>query len=212
MEDALPRPLSPIEYANSLESMSNEDFWKHAKSLATQSTRPMQESLHPTLPPTTLSCVTCYLRGGGSCVIPFSIIRAILPASQHITRLPDVPPWMIGILFWRGETMAAIDLCAYMAQRDVPHPKERITLITRHENVWLALCVIGIDETPTEVNFEQLVAFTPPPLPGGFVIAPRGIVGAWERKDTTSSTSLVLDIPEIFKDIMQRVESRDTHV
>ena len=213
IEDAPPRPLSPSEYATYLESMSNDDFWKHAKALAAHSTRPMQENLSPITPPaTTLNCVTCFLRGGGSCVIPFSVIHAILPISQHITRLPDVPPWMIGILSWRGETMAAIDLCAYIAQRDVPHPRERITLIARHENVSLALCVLGIDETPTEVNFEHVVEFAPPPLPSGVTLAARGIAGAVEGKGTTPSTSLALNIPEIFKDIMQRIESRDTHV
>ena len=53
IEDAPPRPLSPSEYATYLESMSNDDFWKHAKALAAHSTRPMQENLSPITPPAT---------------------------------------------------------------------------------------------------------------------------------------------------------------
>jgi chemotaxis signal transduction protein len=217
MEDVSPRPLSPAEYATHLESMSNEDFWKHAQALAAHSARPMQENVFnvsTSFSPSTTLCVTCFIRNGGSCVFPFNVIRTILPTSQHITRLPDVPPWVTGILSWRGETMAAIDLCSYVTQRELPPLQERITLVARHEDIWLAFCVVGIDETPVEVGLEQVVPFTPPPLPElENAPPPRGIVGALEQKDTTvSSPPVVLDIPGIFKDVMQRIESRDTHV
>ena len=215
IEDAPSRPLSPSEYAIYLESMSNDDFWKHAKALAAHSTRPMQESLPPiALPATTLTFVTCLLRDGASCILPFNIIREILPISQHITRLPDVPPWMIGILSWRGETMAAIDLCAYITQKELPHPRERITLITRYENTWLALCVPGINGTPTEVDLGQVIAFSPPLISDNedATSALRGVDGTLEIEDITHQKPLVPDISLLFKDIMQRIESRDTHV
>ncbi len=217
MEDAPTPPLSPAEYATYLESMSNENFWKHAKALAAHSTRPMQENVFnvsSASSPLTNLCITCFIRGGGSCVLPFTLIRTILPISQRITRLPDVPPWVTGILSWRGETMVAIDLCSYITQRELPPLQERITLVARYDDIWLAFCVLGIDETPIEVNLEQVVAFTPPPLPElENALPPRGIVGALKQKDTTISfTPLVLDVPGIFKDIMQRIESRDTHV
>ena len=215
IEDAAQYPLSPYEYAIYLDNMSNDDFWDHAKALAAQSSRPMQ-MLAPldTLPKTTLTCVTCFLREGGSCVLPFAVIREILPISQHITRLPDVPPWVIGVLSWRGETMPAIDLCAYIAQKELPHPRERITLITKHEETWLALCVLSINVTPAIVDIEQVVSFSPSLLANDEDIPPlRGIVGLWEMEESIDSKKpLVLDIPLVFKDIMQRIENRDINV
>lgn len=213
IEDFTPRPLSPYEYATYLENMSNDEFWDHAKSLAAHAARPMQAPPISSPPESTLICITCSLRDT-CCALPFTIIREILPVSQHITRLPDVPPWMIGILSWRGEIIAAIDLCAYLTKKIVPPPQERVTLIVQYENMFLAFCVLSFDATPLSIDTNCVVPLPPSSISESDEPDPAypGIAGTWEPEDTAQEKTLVLNIPQLFKDIVQRIESRETHV
>jgi len=209
-EDAAQHLLSPYEYAEYLEKLSNDEFWNHARTLASHSAHPMQTFTPVTYPPdSTLICATCSLRDT-CCVLPFTIIREILPVSQHITRLPDVPPWMIGILSWRGETIAAIDLCAYLTQKILPLPQERVTLIVQHEGMFLAFCILSFDATPTAIDISRVVPVSLPSIDESEESPPAhvGIVGVWEPGDTAQEKPLVLNIPLLFKDIIQHIERK----
>ncbi len=212
-EDATQHLLSPYEYAEYLEQLSNDEFWDHAKSLASRSAHPMQDYTSVTsFSDSTLTCVTCSLREGASCLLPFTVIREILPVSQYITRLPDVPPWMIGILSWRGETIAAIDLCAYIKREVLPSLQERMTLIVQHEGISLAFCVLAINEIPTIVDAAQIMTFPPSYTTDSEEVSLQGVVGTWEAGANTQKRALVLDMPLLFKDIVQRIERKARYV
>ncbi|GAC1402536.1 MAG: hypothetical protein NVS4B12_12940 [Ktedonobacteraceae bacterium] len=209
-EDSTLFSLSPDAYAEYLEQLSNDEFWHHAyeKAHVSRPTHSMQALASITSTPDDhLTCITGVLRTA-QCVLPLSVIREILPTSQYLTRLPDTPFWMLGILSWRGETIAAIDLCSYLTKSSSFPLQERTTLIVQHENLLLALCVLSVSTTVTVVNLNHVTPFTlPPAIEGGET--PIGIVGMWEHADVQQETIFVLDIPALFKDALQCIERKD---
>ena len=197
-EDSTLYSVSPDAYAEYLEQLSDTDFWNHAfeKSGMGRSIRAAQALA--TIAPQPDETLICELRAA-HCVLPLSLVREILPTPQHITLLPDVPPWMLGILSWRGETMAAIDLCACLSKSTTLPLQNRVTLIAQHEQIRLALCVRSIDSTSTAVD-TLLTQDGKPPI---------SITGVLEQKDTTQDQVLVLDIPALFDDIVRSIERRE---
>jgi len=212
-EDATQHLLSPYEYVGYLEKLSNDEFWDHARTLASRSAHPMQDYTSATSSSTSiLTCVTCSLREGERCLLPFTVIQEVLPVSQYITRLPDVPSWMIGILSWRGETIAAIDLCAYVRQKVLPSLQERVTLIVQHEGISLAFCVLAINEVPTIVDVAQIIPFPPSYTSDSREVPLQGVVGTWTEEANAQKQTLILDMPLLFKDILQQIERKARHV
>lgn len=210
-EDSTLFSVSPEAYAAYLEQLSNDEFWNHAyeKAHVSHPTHPIQALSSIAAPPADhLTCVTCELRTA-KCVLPLSVIREILPTSQYLTRLPDTPFWMLGILSWRGETMAAIDLCSYLTKGSSFPLQERTTLIVQHENLLLALCVLAVSDSATVVNLNHVTPFRlPPAIEGGET--PIGIVGMWKHADVQQETIFVLDISALFEDAMQCIERKDS--
>ena len=208
-EDSTLYSVSPDAYAEYLEGLTDTEFWDHAYEKAY-----MPRSEHAAHALTTiatpsdddtLTCITCNLREG-HCLLPLSYIREILPLSQQVTRLPDVPFWMLGILSWRGETLAAIDLCAYLTRSKTPLPS-RVFLITQHEHITLALCVLAIGSNLVSVNIDEFTPFTLPPAPEG-IEGPVGPIGMWKRDNNEYG---YLDIPALFADAVQHIERKLTH-
>ena len=206
-EDSMLFSVSPEVYAEYLEQLSDTDFWKHAyeKAHMPYSTHPTQALISATAQSDdTLTCLTCDLRTS-HCLLPLTIVREILPSSQRLTLLPDVPFWMLGILSWRSETVAAIDLCSYLTKSSSPPLQDRITLIVEHNNQSLALCVLSISSTATIVDASHITPFTLPPTVEGNEV-PVGIVGVWEYEPVKQEKTFVLDIPALFKDAMHCIE------
>lgn len=209
-EDSTLFSVSPDAYAEYLEQLSDTEFWSHAFEKAH-----MPRSAHAvhaltpvaTPPDETLTCVTCELRTT-QCVVPLAFIREILPETHHIARLPDVPPWMLGILSWRGETVAAIDLCSYLTKSSPAPLQSHVFLIIQHEHISLALCILSLISATTIVNVNHIMPFTLPPDMAGSE-PPAGIVGVW--KSDTSEQVLVLDMPILFNDMVQCIERGNRH-
>lgn len=212
MEDSTLFSVSPEAYAEYLEQLSDTGFWHHAREKAHMpySTHPTQALITITAPPgDSLTCLTCELRAA-RCVIPLTSIREILPTSQRITLLPDVPFWMLGILSWRNETLAAIDLCSYSTQSSSSPLPEHITLIVQHEGLSLALCVLSVTSTLSFVHTNQILPLTFPPDMEGHK-APIGLVGMLEREEAEQEITFVLDMAALFKDVMQSIERKANH-
>ena len=204
-EDSMLFSVSPEAYAEYLEQLSDTEFWKHAyeKAHVPYSTHPTQALISASAQPDdTLACLTCDLRTA-RCLLPLTIVREILPSSQRITLLPDVPFWMLGILSWRSETIAVIDLCSYLTKSSSPPLQDRLILIVEHDNLSLALCVLSIISTMTVVDSSHITPFTLPPTVEG---VPVGIVGVWEYEPMQQEKTFVLDIPALFEDAMQCIE------
>jgi len=209
-QNFMPSSVPPYEYAEYLEHLSNDEFWQLAYEKAAITTNaPAEQTQTNVLRMEQLTCVVCSLRNG-QCLLPLTDVREILPPTQAITLLPDVPPWMLGILAWRGETLAAIDLCAYITQTAPPAPKQRVTLVMQYENISLALCVLAIDAAVITINTSQIV-----PLPDekGASSMLGAIAGTWEATPTRGEQGAlyVLNIPAFFPDIVQRIERKKKH-
>jgi chemotaxis signal transduction protein len=211
-EDSTLFSVSPDTYAEYLEQLSDTEFWNHAyeKAYMPRSTHAAQ-ALATIAPPSNdvLTCLTCELRTA-HCVLPLTLIREILPRTQHITRLPDMPFWMLGILSWRGETIAAIDLCSYLTKSSFSPLQECVFLVVQQEHISLALCVLSVDSIASAVNVQHITPFTLLPITEGGE-PPVGIVGVWEHGDAERGQVFVLDMPTLFTDVVQCIERKDSH-
>jgi len=97
-------PIAP----QSLESISDEAFWKHAREQAEiKSNIPSTEGLRPQQ---YLECrLSC-----GAFLIPLQTLCEVMPAPHHYTLLPNIPGWMLGITQYSGSAIAVVDLDAYL--------------------------------------------------------------------------------------------------
>ncbi len=200
--------VSPDAYAEYLEQLNDTDFWNHAFEKAFMPRSPHAAHALATIAPQsdeTLTCITCELRTA-RCVFPLPLIREILPAPQHITLLPDVPFWMLGILSWRGETIAAIDLCACLSKSRTPPLQNCIALIAEHEQMRLALCVRSINSTSIVVDTHHTTPFTQLTGEGK---PSTSVAGVLMQEGMTQEPVLLLDIPALFDDVVRSIERRD---
>jgi chemotaxis signal transduction protein len=92
-----------------LERLSDEEFW----AIASQSA---QAAPGGSLPQATL--LVSWVFEMGTCMLPLDALQGVLPSPSHVSRLPNIPAWMSGIMAWRDEIVPVIDLEAYL--RDTP--------------------------------------------------------------------------------------------
>jgi chemotaxis signal transduction protein len=98
--------------------------------------------------------VTCKL-SRGRCLIPQAALYEVVRPPHRFTVLPVTPHWMLGLVAWRGETIAAIDLDAYLSDYPADFPNEGMLLIANHEsytNLPLGLLVPTIEEQTTPLQ------------------------------------------------------------
>ncbi|HLX58523.1 MAG TPA: chemotaxis protein CheW [Ktedonobacteraceae bacterium] len=103
-----------ITEARSLEQMTDEEFWKHARSRAGDASRGISSS--EAGPRQYLECEL----QRGKCFIPLDAIEEVIPAPFRLARLPLMPRWMPGVLALRGEIMAVVNLDEYLSDIDTP--------------------------------------------------------------------------------------------
>ena len=219
-----------------LEHLSDEEFWDIAftKAFSTPSTRipfahlppgsyamsegqqeaATQLSLEPSL--------VC----DGRYAFPLHALYEIISMPQHITFLPDTPAWMMGLIAWRGRVLATINLHAYLhrttsnlnvnqhIKQDVHTNQDVITnqginadqgvielrpytlLIAHHADTILAFATT----LSTISTFEQIDTFI-------------HLNSSDSTSTSTSShpSSVLLDMPTIFEDIVQHLEKTSSH-
>jgi chemotaxis signal transduction protein len=147
MNDA---PIGNSEFFDSstvskLEELSDEEFWNYARELAgiTYQAPQHQEYLE------------CEL-ASGPCLIPLAELDEVVLPPHRLTLLPATPDWMRGIIAWRGETIAVIDLDAYLSGSSdmlITCPPDRVLssegtiLVTDVGDVPVGLLVPKVGET-----------------------------------------------------------------
>src|SRR5205823_8477882 len=87
-----------------LGKVSEEGFWVYGRKLGHQVPAAAQPE----------ECVTCKL-SRGDCLIPLTALYEVVRPPHQLALLPAIPEWMPGIVAWRGETIAVIDLDAYLS-------------------------------------------------------------------------------------------------
>lgn len=211
-EDSTLFSVSPDAYAEYLEQLSDIEFWNHAyeKAYMPRSTHAFHALATVATPPDdTLTCITCELRTA-HCLLPLTYVREILPVAQHITRIPTMPSWMLGILSWRGETMAVIDLCSYLTKTSSTPLQKCVFLVIQHEHRSLALCVLSVESVAAVVHTHSITPFTLPPVTEGGE-PPIGIVGVWQQNNADQKQIFVLDMPALFNDVVQCIGKKDSY-
>ena len=177
----------PILTADALEHLSDEEFWGYVHECA---------SFTPPAP-SPEEYLKCEL-SSGDCLISLTALYEVMPCPQHFALLPATPAWMVGIFAWRGETIAVIDLDAYLS---TPASETDPTLAHDPE--------AGYNHVPDKSALYcgrpgQLLIANCSDLPVGLLVATRGVT-------TTQSEASVLDIPAILMDIVQRI-GEGTHL
>ena len=203
----------------SLEHLSDEEFWDIAftKAFSTPSTQipfahlsldthtmPTQQETEAHVSPETA------LVFDGRYSFPLHALYEIISMPQHITFLPDTPAWMMGLTAWRGRILATIDLHTYMhttmSSQDIHqhinqdvhvHQDEYFNLLIAHH----ADTILAFATTVSTIStFEQIDTFIHP--------------NSSSSTSTTTSiqpSSVPLDIPTMFEDIVQRLERTAAH-
>jgi chemotaxis signal transduction protein len=119
-----------------LAQLSDEEFWDYARKLAHQ----MPAASQPE------ECVTCKL-SRGDCLIPLTALYEVVRPPHQLALLPAIPEWMPGIVAWRGETIAVIDLDAYLSGYPADLPDESILLVANYAGLPVGLLVPTIGQT-----------------------------------------------------------------
>ena len=170
-----------------LEELSDEDFWKYAHELAGITSSVLQYSEY----------LECEL-GSGSCLLPLAALDEVVLPPHRVTLLPFMPSWMRGILAWRGETIAVIDLDAYLSGSSdmLELSSEGTLLVTEVGEEPVGLLVPKVGAT-TSISPEQL---TIPSQAFAWYMPGRGkaIQGVYAE-------ALVLDLAVLLADVVQQI-------
>lgn len=132
-----------------LEQMSDEEFWNYAR----QRARALPEL------PSHAEYIECKL-STHACLIAFQDLAEVLPPPHRLARLPGMPVWMAGIMAWRGETIAVVNLDLYLS--DPQHNAsswlaDSMLLIAICSGLVMGLLVPALGFTST-IALEQIVA------------------------------------------------------
>ena len=145
-----------------------------------------------TRPPAAAMVVTLAL-GKEVCALEVAMVREILD-SGPITRLPEAPPFLVGVIDLRGETVPVIDLRVKLGMTAAPvTPETRIVVVElgrRDRSLAVGLQVERVFEV---AQLEAQGLQPPPDIGGGWRPACIKAIGRL-RDDFV----IVLDLPKLF--------------
>jgi len=172
-----------------LERMSDEEFWNYAHERA--GIIPQSSSQERDYQDQHLECKL----SRGNCLISLKDIIEVVPPPHLFAQLPVTPSGMRGLVAWRGEAIAVIDLDMYLSGVNVS-PLDGMLLVISHADLTVGLLVPGVGLTTT-VQFEQMNLSTGPsvfytPMRAGVV---RGIY----------AEEPVLDVSALLPDVVQQI-------
>jgi len=189
--DILTTALTDQSHILFLEGLDDQEFWHYATELASA-------------PPTTKVEIEQYLEcelEKKSCILPLAALCEVVPPPHQITLLPSIPAWMLGITAWHGETIAAVDLNAYLTQGQARPRSDATLLVIQQDEITLGLFVASVRSIPTlemeQMHPEQSIAQYPHLSVGA-------VVG-------THTNALVLDTGIILSDMVQRIGEAAAH-
>jgi len=184
--DILATALTDQSHVLFLEGLNDQDFWRYATELASAtSTTKLEIGQY-------LECELEQKR----CILPLAALREVVPPPHQITLLPSIPAWMPGITAWRGETIATVDLDAYITQRPTRLHSDYILLVIQQDEITLGLFVAAVRSIPA-LDLEQ---FCPPEqaIAGYPHLSVAAILGIY-------ADALILDTEIILTDMVQRI-------
>ena len=203
-----PVAISPsFDYppARHLAQLSDREFWQLA---CEQATRAGKSACHE-------EYIECTLDSNGHrCWLSLEALSQAVPPPHRFALLPAMPPWMVGLVAWRGETLAAIDLASYLADsaRSVSHSPQLAQ----------GMLVI-LSDTGRESHFSPSLALIVPALGAAVAIAPEqvqasnlqeggdvALASGWLAATRAAvirgsyNEAPVLDVPALLADIVEQ--------
>jgi chemotaxis signal transduction protein len=133
-----------------LERMNDEEFWNYAR---------QRERMLPEVP-SHAEYIECKL-SMHACLITFQDLAEVLPPPHRLARLPSMPVWMAGIMAWRGETIAVVNLDLYLLgakQSRASWAADSMLLVASHGDVVMGLLVPMLGFT-SAIALEQIVPY-----------------------------------------------------
>src|SRR3981081_2856280 len=146
-----PTALTPMSLSRTqaqlLEQLNDEEFWCHVIEMAS-STSANQDH--------TEEYLVCDpgVRPG---IFPLVLLGEIVSPPHQLTLLPAVPSWMSGVVEWRGEMIAVVDLRAYLwngtdsidsgTDPSLTNQHANLLLVVRFRDLVLGLMVLGVSTT-----------------------------------------------------------------
>ncbi len=193
-------------YLQNLEQLDDEEFWDYARRLAHQAPAAAQPAEY-------LECTL----DQGTCLIPLTALNEVVLPPHHLTLLPATPEWMPGLVAWRGEAIAVIDLTHFLSGHSLDL-SNGILLIANHAGLSFGLLVPSIGQTrPMEpVRPVQQELEDTPTL--NKLIHSTGTVSHTENAFThyapvraacikgMQQGALVLDVPVLLADVTRQIE------
>lgn len=189
-------PFDSIQ-ARDLARLSDEEFWQFACDQAARTDTGVQHEEY----------VECALDGNGHrCWLALDALSQAVPPPHRFALLPAMPPWMVGLVAWHGETLATIDLAAYLAdnQQPITGSAQGMLVIMNGTGSFppsLALLVPAIGPTvtlaPEQVQARNLLAHDAA-LASGWLAATRAAVirGSYNEAPVLDVAALLADIVE----------------
>ena len=184
----------------SIDLLTEEEFWEYARALANQTPAPASASS-----PEYLICELSQERY----VFPLSALNEVVPAPHRFARLPAMPPWMPGLVAWRGQTIAVVDLDAYLTGYSIPHPTEGTLLVANQYDITLGLLVSTVGQMSTS---EQ--PYVPRAEVGLHSLRDEAEIGRAEASaapTTDLENTAVFDLPAFFSDVIEKIEEAALH-
>ena len=178
-----------------LEQLSDEGFWDYARTLAYHAPVAAQ-------PEEYLECTL----SKGSCLIPLSALNEVVLPPHRLALLPATPEWMAGVVAWRGQVIAVIDLSMYLSGQTLDL-SNGILLVAGHAGLALGLLVPSTGQTSPIQHDEQVVLEDPTATiedaePASLWYLPsRAIFVKGVQKE-----ALVLDVLSLLADAVQQIE------
>lgn len=145
----MPTPL-PNVTVQELERMNDEEFWNYAR---------QREQMLPE-PPSHAEYIECKL-STHACLIAFQDLAEVLPPPHRLACLPSMPTWMAGIMAWRGETIAVVNLDLYLLgakQGNAAWAADSMLLVASHDAVVMGLLVPTLGFT-SAIALEQIIPY-----------------------------------------------------
>ncbi|MFL5625149.1 MAG: chemotaxis protein CheW [Ktedonobacteraceae bacterium] len=176
-----------------LEQLSDDEFWDYAYKLA-------QLAPDAGKPEEYLRCTLSQ----GQCLMPLAALYEVVRPPHRIAPLPAMPPWMRGVVAWRGETIGVVDLEAYLASSSIDTSPESMLVIAEHAGLPLGLLVPAVAAAVSLRNEEGVpggyIATSEIPAAASWCLPTRGIY-----VKGVQDQALVLDVDLLLKDMLQEI-------
>jgi chemotaxis signal transduction protein len=190
LSDSEPLSNSAADQSRKLEQLRDDEFWEYARKLAELT--PVVEQPEEYL--------TCTL-SQGQCLIPLASLHEVVRSSHRIAPLPAVPVWMPGVVAWRGETIAVVDLETYLTGSTLDISRDYMLLIAKYADFAIGLLVSAIGMA-VSLSAE-----------GGLPLNENHPAVAWCHPTRTEyikgiqDQALVLDVDLVLRDMVQEIGS-----